>query len=530
MRLMRRVRGTALLLCVGTSSLAAGCPFNALEDCEQNATLSCYWDRFEQASTGGDDGGTPPACVPSANADPVSDACGVFVAKGGDDSNDGTRESPVATLARAVELAQKESGRVYACAETFEEALVIDNRIEMYGGLDCAKGWAYAGATAKTMLTAAADAIPLVMKSSASGARVEDFAIHAVDAVKEGGSSIAVLADGAMAELVRCELVAGSGAKGADGADGDPSGTVATAGAAGSAGKDACSDVDGTPGPDALLSGGAQVTNDCGNDAISIGGRGGDGNVTNGGGGDVGQIGTKGQAGIGEPSMGTWDCVPGSGQGTSGSSGEVGAPGTGATGLGSLSASGYLGANGGAGALGKAGQGGGGGGGAKGGKICAGGVAGSGASGGSGGAGGCGGLPGQGGGSGGASIALVSLSASVTLTDCSLTSSKGGDGGAGGDAQGGGPGGLPGIGGQGVGVSNPGCSGGQGGKGGNGGPGGGGLGGPSIGIAFQGSAPMKSGETSVTPGTPGAGGPGGSVNVAMNAGAAGVAGEQQEFP
>jgi hypothetical protein len=41
---------------------------------------------------------------------------------------------------------------------------------------------------------------------------------------------------------------------------------------------------------------------------------------------------------------------------------------------------------------------------------------------------------------------------------------------------------------------------------------------------------MKSGETSVTPGTPGAGGPGGSVNVAMNAGAEGVAGEQQEFP
>jgi hypothetical protein len=529
MRVARQATWFGLAAGLAVSAHVTGCFFDAASDCAENPALACFsWAGAAGAGGGGGDGGTPAACVPSENAGAVADTCGVFVAKGGSDSNKGTKESPVATLAKALELAKKESSRVYACAEMFEEALVLDSAIEVYGGLDCAKGWAYVGASAKTMLTAADDAIPLVMKSSASGARVEDFAIHAVDAVKEGGSSIAVLADEATVELVRCELAAGSGAKGVDGADGDPNGTPATSGAAGTNGKNACGDLDGTPGPDATLAGGAQVTNDCGNDEISIGGQGGDGNVTNGGGGDAGQTGTKGQGGVGEPSMGMWDCDVGGGK--IGSSGEAGASGLGATGLGSLSASGYIGANGGAGSRGKAGQGGGGGGGAKGGKICAGGVAGSGASGGSGGAGGCGGLPGQGGGSGGASIALVSLSASITLTDCSLTSSKGGDGGAGGDAQGGGPGGLPGIGGQGVGVSNPGCSGGQGGKGGNGGPGGGGLGGPSIGIAFQGSAPMKSGETSVTPGTPGAGGPGGSVNVAMNAGAEGVAGEQQEFP
>jgi hypothetical protein len=175
--------------------------------------------------------------------------------------------------------------------------------------LDCAKGWAYAGATSKTTLTAEADAIPLVLKSSASGARVEDFAIHAADAVTEGGSSIAVLADGATAELVRCELVSGDGAKGADGEDGDPTGASAKEGTAGSAGKKACSDLDGTPGPDGTLLGGAQVTNDCGSDEISIGGSGGDGNVTNGGGGDIGQTGTKGQAGLGQPLMGMWDLV-----------------------------------------------------------------------------------------------------------------------------------------------------------------------------------------------------------------------------
>jgi hypothetical protein len=123
---------------------------------------------------GGSDGGTPVECVPSESTAIVADTCGVFVAVSGDDSNDGTKDSPVATLGKAVELAGAGSSkRVYACAETFEEALVLDGGIEMYGGLDCAKGWAYAGATSKTTLTAEADAIPLVLKSLAFGRCLE---------------------------------------------------------------------------------------------------------------------------------------------------------------------------------------------------------------------------------------------------------------------------------------------------------------------------------------------------------------------
>ncbi|NUQ78847.1 MAG: hypothetical protein HUU21_35430, partial [Polyangiaceae bacterium] len=66
-------------------------------------------------------------CIPSENAGAVEDACGVFVAASGDDANDGTRASPVATLAKAVKLAQAGSGRVYACAEMFEGALVVED-------------------------------------------------------------------------------------------------------------------------------------------------------------------------------------------------------------------------------------------------------------------------------------------------------------------------------------------------------------------------------------------------------------------
>jgi hypothetical protein len=468
--------------------------------------------------------------VPSNENATVADECGVFVSRSGDDGGDGSQAKPLKTLTAAVEMATGKGKPVYACAEEHEGSVTLVNGIALYGGLDCKDGWTYVGATKKSVLVGDADEVTLTIAKSAGGAEVVDFRIRAADATKEGGSSIAVLVDGVTAELLRCELHAGLGAKGADGAPGDPNGMSAAGGAPGNAGKDACSDLDGTPGPDATIAGGAQVTNDCAGE-LSLGGRGGDGNVPNGGSGEKGQTGAKGEPGIGEPLMGMWECASGSGEGDNGSSGEVGMPGAGAAGPGTISASGYVGVSGGAGTSGKVGQGGGGGGGAKGGMICPpGSMIGSGASGGSGGAGGCGGLPGQGGGSGGASIALVSLNGSITLTDCTLSASKGGDGGAGGDAQGGGPGGLPGFGGQGVGLSNPACSGGQGGKGGSGGPGGGGLGGPSLGIAFQGDPPEKNEKTTVMPGAPGAGGPGGSADVAMNAGEAGVSAEQQEMP
>lgn len=531
MRSKRWAVGAAIAVAVSADLLTACFPIDLLGDCERNLNLKCVSGAVGATGStgaGGSGGNTPTECIPSESGEPVSDKCGVFVATSGKDANEGTKESPVATLANAIELAAKKGGRVYACAEMFEEALVLDVAVEVYGGLECEKAWAYVGDEKKTTLTAGADAIPLVMKSGASGARIVDFAIHAADAVMEGGSSIAVLADGATAELVQCELVAGSGAKGLAGLPGDPDGMSATSGLPGNGGKNACSDVDGTPGPDAKLLGGDAVVNDCGASEVSVGGRGGDGNTLFGDGGSVGQTGTAGQAGAGEPAAGMWSCIEGQGQ--IGSPGEVGMPGPGAIGSGTLSASGYTGTSGTAGTPGKAGQGGGGGGGAKGGMICSGGVAGSGASGGSGGSGGCGGLPGQGGGPGGASIALVSLQASITLADCTLTTGKGGDGGAGGDLQPGGDGGIPGFGGKGAGGSKAACDGGKGGAGGNGGPGGGGLGGPSLGIAFQGNPPEREGKTVVTPGAPGAGGPGGSVNVAMNAGEAGKSGEEQEFP
>ncbi|AUX24971.1 hypothetical protein SOCEGT47_055120 [Sorangium cellulosum] len=530
---MTRQRMGALTVTTAFVIGASGCDglwYHIQDDCE--LMLTCEHFRPTTSTSSGWPAG---GCVPSESVEGVSDACGVFVAASGDDRRIGTKAEPVKTLSKAIARAAEKGTAVYACAEEFAEAIEVPAGVTLFGGLDCANGWRWIGEEKKTTVAPGADAIPLKLMRGEGAVRIEDVSARAADAQAAGGSSIAVLVDGATAELARCELVAGNGADGPDGEDA-PS-EAAIQGPRGVDGANACSDLDTSGAPDETLPGGAQVENACEGDTLSIGGEGGDGKVSNGGGGDAGQIGIEGQGGAGEPASTTsmWNCGaipndPNKGGGSAGSNGTAGEPGVGASGIGTLSASGYAGVSGGAGSAGKPGQGGGGGGGAKGGLVCAGGMAGAGASGGSGGAGGCGGLPGQGGGAGGASIALVSVEGQVTLTDCSLKAGSGGKGGAGGDLQPGGAGGVGGLGGMGVGGSRNACDGGRGGQGGNGGPGGGGLGGPSLAIAFRGELVKQEGKTTLTPGAPGAGGLGGSNNVASNAGADGVTAAEQELP
>ncbi len=213
---------------LGIGAQALGCVFTVPE-CVQCTGGS---------GAGGSAGGTPAGCVPSENAGAVADACGVFVSSGrGDDTGAGTKGAPLATLGAALARAE-ESGarRVYACAESFGEAVEVPAGMAIYGGLDCANGWVWIGETTKTVVEAGPDAIALRLSSGEGTTRIEDVAARAADATVAGGSSIAVLVDGANAELVRCELTAGSGAEGAKGAPGaepDGSGQIpaATAGA-----------------------------------------------------------------------------------------------------------------------------------------------------------------------------------------------------------------------------------------------------------------------------------------------------------
>ncbi|WP_437894935.1 PGRS family protein [Sorangium sp. So ce124] len=471
---------------------------------------------------------TPSDCVPSENpAAAVDDTCGVFVSSSGADENDATKEAPVKTLGAALALAEKnEKRRVYACAETFEESVEVTQGVTIYGGLDCANGWGWAGEQRKTVLTAEAGEIPLVVRGGGTEAkvRVEDVHVQARgiepgDVELAGASSIAAVVEEVNVELARCVLEAGDAAAGAEGAAYETS---------------AMGGEDGEPGVEACFGdrtfGGASVKNDCGTpeDASddSLSGAGGIGQADSGGAGSKGTPGAKLNGGAGEeeaPAVCT--------DGTAGENGSDGGPGAGATGLGEISASGFTGAAGRDGTKGGTAQGGGGGGGAKGGASagkCTDEALAGGASGGSGGAGGCGGAGGRGGGAGGSSIALISLNAALSFEDVTLKTGRGGAGGKGGAGQEGGAGGAGGPGGKklesATGLHDA-CAGGAGGKGGLGGQGGGGRGGHALGIAFKGAAPPVQGAV-IELGEAGTGGLGAK---AESEGAAGVKAEVQAF-
>ncbi|MFO0590467.1 MAG: PGRS family protein [Polyangiaceae bacterium] len=507
---MRVAAGSALLLVSGAIGIA-GCFFNDLDDCRLNPMLACY----EGSGTGGSGGtgGTTvsPTCIPNQTGDPIEDGCGVFVsASKGKDSNDGeTKAAPVATLTKAIEIAKGQPIYICADAKPLDDVLVVGDNVQIFGGLDCGS-WKYVAGT-KTKWTAGADEIPLHVKPNGSVA-LADVALEAASATKDGGSSIAILAEGtASLDLRRCDVIAGDGKAGPT--PNAPSGT-GTPGMPGNLGQAGCVDMTTKVGAD-----GGQLA--CDGTDVS-GGAGGNGTKTAAGG--AGSPGVPlapdtGKAGLGQGVAMSCDV---DGKGGDGVEGLPGDPGAGATGNGVLSSSGYTGENGKDGAsAGTPGQGGGGGGGAE---KCSNNNAGPSAGGG--GSGGCGGATGKGGGPGGASIGIVSLGAALTLSDVTITTHFGGNGGDGGPGQPGGDGGAGGTPGSNNGdATGAACAGGKGGKGGTGGRGGGGLGGPSIGIAFTGEAPDTKGAT-IAPGSAGDGGQGDGGN---GAGAKGITAPTQAF-
>jgi hypothetical protein len=178
-----------------------------------------------------------------------------------------------------------------------------------------------------------------------------------------------------------------------------------------------------------------------------------------------------------------------------GSAAPAASGGPGASLWGRLSAGGWVPEPGASGTTGGAGQGGGGSGGL------------GTAYGGGGGCGGCGGAGGPAGLGGGSSFAILAFNSQITVSETTLTVRMAGNGGPGGSGQVGQMGGSGGVG--------DGCSiAGSGGNGGSGGGGGGGAGGLSVGVGYQGSAPVLTGTTVMLP------------NVAANGGAGGSAPDQ----
>ncbi len=482
-------------------------------------------------------------CDPRASAAAVSDECGFFVSRSsGSDANDGSKGKPLQSLSEAVKRAGERGAHVYACAEVFEESVLVPAGVKIFGGLSCEQGFVFVSDEHKTTVApsralaaeamvqgTAGSVIAMTLggSSKVSGPgkemtiRLENLVIRAPDGEWPLGSSVAVMAQKDVdVEIQGCTLVSGRGALGE--AAPAPVDAIADTGLAGAPGADACL----LP----LGKGGAAPSLSCGVNGVTVGGKGGNGAEWTGSAGGDGLpfVVNVGVGGVGADAGLKSLCQ----DGMDGADGENGVDGLGASGIGFLSNKGFEGIFGFIGQFGMPGQGGGGGGGSISKGFCFGGVD-HGAGGGSGGTGGCGGLGGLGGGFGGASIGLISLSARVQLKDVRIETMGGGDGGRGGAPQAGGLGGMGAVGGAegDGGIVLGGCMGGNGGRGGRGGYGGGGLGGPSVGVAYVGRAPMVGDGVMMEIGAAGRGGRGGGdAMIGKVAGQDGIWGEVAEFP
>jgi hypothetical protein len=181
---------------------------------------------------GGEDGagaggrGPQPCDVngsPSVETCLVDEEFAVFVTPRGDNASDGTRAEPVATIARAIELAQEQDKLVIACAGTFDERMTLRVGVRIYGGFICPgasaarEPWTYHGET-KTTVAPSARGAAIDVRDVASAIVIEDFEFNALDATEAGESSIAAfMVRAAGVTLRRVRILAGDGRPGADG-------------------------------------------------------------------------------------------------------------------------------------------------------------------------------------------------------------------------------------------------------------------------------------------------------------------------
>ncbi|WP_437831396.1 hypothetical protein [Sorangium sp. So ce1153] len=489
-------------------------------------------------------GGAPPCAGPSTCAsDPVpdsvclehlaagraTDGCGVFVLSphfGGDDANPGTKDSPVRSVRRAIELARTGRGRVFLTDDAFDETITLPSGVDIYGGFETSIGWerrrdledpvymmAKTGPIENGFIALTVEPARAGDTGAADGVSIIDhvalFSTTYVGMIVQSGTAVEIIGS-----YINASYAYG-------GRDGEKWPGRAALGPDGQYGGDACSA--------ATVPGGARAVNSCEGGFPSVGGKGGDGLAAD------AEDGVDGEP-VPQPNP-NYDGTGGRGNradggcssGAPGKSGMWGAAGAAGKGRGRIDETGWHGDGADDGARGMPGQGGGGGGGRRGGLTVCGVATKGGAAGGSGGAGGCGGRGGRGGGNGYPSIGIMALHAKVTVRDSIIVTEDGGPGGDGGVPEEGGKGGRGAPGGA-VGDGTWSCQGGSGGRGGDGGYGGPGRGGDSIGIAYLDEDQLTLEGITFEMGLPGPGGTSWEWTGDVITGEDGIAVETQRFP
>ncbi len=210
------------------------------------SAVADFYDDLTTATTGaggtggtGGTGGLPDECQGDPTKDPglVRDGCGVFVDVSVATSGDGKKVSPFKSVAEA---AATSKARIFVCAGEYteEETVTLSNGVSVYGGFSaCPKSGDWTWDVAARAAITGPPNVPAVLVSMGQS-HLEALNITAPDATESGGSSIALVVEGAELSLVGVELAAGAGLAGADGlvadmdAENGESAEVATASAA----------------------------------------------------------------------------------------------------------------------------------------------------------------------------------------------------------------------------------------------------------------------------------------------------------
>jgi hypothetical protein len=403
------------------------------------ATAACGTFAADEATspTPASDGGVKaPSVDGPTSASDLTNALGVFVSPSGTDNADGTAEHPLARIQAAVELASKVGKRVYVCAGTFRENVVVADSVSIVGGLNCATSPWTTGDAHSVIEAPSSPAI--LAKDILTATRLEGLDVKAPAAKKPSESSVALHAEHATALTVsRSHLIAGDGANGEDGVEG-----IALTASTSIDGKaalpaypcpgtqiSACSSPTYRPPPN------AGATNTC----VGAPGHAGQSGGTGGGGG-MWEVVQKTAGGVAvlqfrvQAPFGTitFEPQPGGTAGLTSAIGATGADGKGGAEFGEISRAGYVPSDGTNGTSGGPGGGGAGGSGAAppgfGNTV---GAVWLGTTGASGGAGGCPGLAGTAGKGGGASIGAFLIDSPVAFDASEIRSGRGGNGGLG---------------------------------------------------------------------------------------------------
>jgi len=166
----------------------------------------------------------------------------VFVAPPplGNDNNNGSISAPMATIGNAQQLTSAFRSSLYVAQGTYNESVIVQNGVSIYGAYDASDTWARAVDHTTTIIGQNGAAIAAASVSQAT--ILDRLTVIASSPSDRGNSSIAIniLSSGAGLEIRNCVIIAGDGSRGDDGVRGSNGSSGGNA-SGGSNGCDGCS-------------------------------------------------------------------------------------------------------------------------------------------------------------------------------------------------------------------------------------------------------------------------------------------------